>query len=172
MLFSKFAPMLAATVLAAATLGSPAWAHDEATLDAMPSAHGGQLRVAGIYHFELVVAPAAVAGQGVPVQVYVTDHLGQKISTAQASGSVNFLSGKTHTKVTLSPQGDNALVGTLAQRPKPGTQAVVLIAPEPGQAALQAKFTRLLAKPMAAGAHTMPGPAGMAEMPMDAAHQH
>jgi len=168
MLFSKFAPMLAAAVLAAATLG-PAWAHDEATLDAMPSAHGGQLRMAGIYHFELVVAPAAVAGQGVPVQVYVTDHLGQKIDTTQVSGSVNFLSGKTRTKVTLSPQSDNTLVGTLAKLPKPGTQAVVSIAPEPGQAPVLAKFTRLLAKPMADGAHNMPGPAGM---PMDAAHQH
>lgn len=163
MLFSRFATLCAAVVCASSTLGSPAWAHDEATLDAMPSAHGGQLRMAGIYHFELVVAAAAVAGQGVPVQVYVTDHLGQKISTAQTSGSVNFLSGKTRTKVTLSPQGDNALIGTLAQRPKPGTQAVVSITPEPGQAALQAKFTRLLAKPVAAG---------MADMPMDAAHQH
>jgi hypothetical protein len=171
MKLSKITSLLGAAVWLAASVATPALAHDEATLDAMASAHGGQLRMAGIYHFELVVAPATVAGQGVPVQVYVTDHLGQKISTAQASGSVSFLSGKTRTQVSLSPQGDNALVGTLAQAPKHGTQALVSIAPEPGQAPLQAKFTRLLAKPVA-GAHSMPGSAGKAEMPMDATHQH
>lgn len=172
MLFSTFARSFAAVVWAASTLGSPAWAHDEATLDAMPSAHGGQLRMAGIYHFELVVAPAAVAGQGVQVQVFVTDHLGQKIPTNQASGSIHFLNGKTRTQVTLSPLGDNALEGTLTQRPKPGTQVVVSIAPELGQAPLQAKFTRWLAKPVAANAPKMPEAAGKAEMPMGAAHQH
>lgn len=164
MQFSRLAPLCVAAVWAAAsTLGSPAWAHDEATLDAMVSAHGGQLRMAGIYHFELVVAPAVVAGQGVTVQVYVTDHLGQKINTAQASGSVSFVSGTSRTQVPLSPQGGNALVGSLAQAPKPGTQAVVSIAPVPGQAPVQAKFNRLLAKPVAAESHSMP---------MDHTHQH
>ena len=172
MLFSKFAPLFAAAVWAASTLGSPAWAHDEATLDAMPSAHGGQLRMAGIYHFELVVAPAAVADRGVPVQVYVTDHLGQKIATTQASGSVSFLSGKTRTQVALAPEGDNGLTGVLPQLPKRGTQAVVSIAPVPGQAPVQAKFTRLQAKPVGAGVHSKHGQKGAVEMPMDAGHQH
>ena len=169
---SKITSLLGAAVWLTASVVTPALAHDEATLDAMASAHGGQLRMAGIYHFELVVAPAAVAGQGVPVQVYVTDHLGQKISTAQASGSVNFLNGKTHAKVDLTPQGDNALAGALAQPPKPGTQAVVQITPQPGQAPLQAKFTRLLAKPVAPVSHSMQGKPGTADMPMDHTHQH
>ncbi|MBT3067276.1 hypothetical protein [Rhodoferax sp. U11-2br] len=168
MQLSRFAPLCVAAAWAASTLGSPAWAHDEATLDAMVSAHGGQLRMAGIYHFELVVAPVAMAGQGVTVQVYVTDHLGQNINTTQASGSVSFVSGTHRTQVSLSPQGDNALAGSLAQRPKPGTQAVVSIAPVPGQAPLQARFTRLQAKPIPAG-HK---PTNHAEMPKDAAHQH
>jgi len=172
MLFSKFAPMLAAAVLAAATLGSPAWAHDEVTLDAMPSAHGGQLRMAGIYHFELMVAPAAVAGQGVLVQVFVTDHLGQKISTTQASGSASFVNGKARTQVALAPEGDNGLTGVLPQLPKRGTQAVVSIAPVPGQAPVQAKFTRLQTKPVGAGVHSKHGQKGAVEMPMDAGHQH
>lgn len=168
MQLSRFAPLCAAAVWAASTLGSPAWAHDEATLDAMVSAHGGQLRMAGIYHFELVVAPAAVASQGVPVQVYVTDHLGQKINTTQASGSVSFVSGTHRTQVRLSPQGDNSLGGSLAQRPKPGTQAVVSITPIPGQAPLQAKFTRLQAKPVVAGHKT----SDHSEMAKEAMHQH
>jgi len=128
--------------------------------------------MAGIYHFELVVAPAAVADRGVPVQVYVTDHLGQKIATTQASGSVSFLSGKTRTQVALAPEGDNGLTGVLPQLPKRGTQAVVSIAPVPGQAPVQAKFTRLQAKPVGAGVHSKHGQKGDVEMPMDAGHQH
>ena len=172
MTFSKLASYLAAAVCMATTLGTPALAHDEATLDAMPSAHGGQLRMAGIYHFELVVAPAAVAGQGVPVHVYVTDHLGQKIATAQASGSASFVNGKARTQVALAPEGDNGLTGVLPQLPKRGTQALVSIAPVPGQAPVQAKFTRLQAKLLAAAAHPLPDAQATHDMPADHAHQH
>ena len=47
-------------VLAAAALfAAPAFAHDDATLDAMAAPHGGQLRMSGAYHLELVLAKDA-----------------------------------------------------------------------------------------------------------------
>jgi hypothetical protein len=44
--------LAAAAMLLAA---GAARAHDDATLDASAAPHGGQLRMAGIYHFELVL---------------------------------------------------------------------------------------------------------------------
>ena len=44
-------------ILAAAALfAAPAFAHDDATLDAMAAPHGGQLRMSGAGHLELVLA--------------------------------------------------------------------------------------------------------------------
>lgn len=39
----------------AVLLATPAFAHDDATLDAMAAPHGGQLRMSGAYHLELVL---------------------------------------------------------------------------------------------------------------------
>ncbi len=44
------------TLAAALAAATPALAHDDATLDAMQAPHGGQLRMAGAYHIELVLA--------------------------------------------------------------------------------------------------------------------
>ena len=47
-------------ILAAAALFAvPAFAHDDATLDAMAAPHGGQLRMSGAWHLELVLAKDA-----------------------------------------------------------------------------------------------------------------
>ena len=47
-------------ILAAAALfAAPAFAHDDATLDAMAAPHGGQLRMSGAWHLELVLAKDA-----------------------------------------------------------------------------------------------------------------
>ena len=43
-----------AAVFAALMLLQPVWAHTDASLDALPSPHGGQVRAAGPYHLELV----------------------------------------------------------------------------------------------------------------------
>ena len=48
---------LAWILIAALLMGhGTAFAHDDATLDATVTPHGGQMRMAGIYHFELVLA--------------------------------------------------------------------------------------------------------------------
>lgn len=82
-----------------------ALAHDEMTLDAKAAPHGGQIRMAGPYHYELVVQPNAVT-------VYVTDHADTKQATAGATGSATVLSGKTKANVPLQAAGDNAMKGS------------------------------------------------------------
>lgn len=72
---------------------------------------GGQLRMAGLYHLELVLDNSSPAIADKPVVVYVTDHAGQKISTANATGTATILAAKAKATVALVPDGDNRLKG-------------------------------------------------------------
>lgn len=134
------------TTLTLAINATPALAHDDATLDAMKSANGGQLRMAGIYHFELVVAKDAKTAKENPVLVYVTDHVGNKIATAGASGTATLLAGKQKASVTLKPDGDNRLKGVASYAATPGMKVVLAIT-LPGQPPEQARFTPLAGAP-------------------------
>jgi hypothetical protein len=139
----KSIPKLAAILLAALTLAAPlapAWAHDDATLDAMKAPNGGQLRMAGIYHFELVLVKNSKDVKENPVQVFVTDHAGTKIATAGASGTATLLAGKLKASVTLVPDGDNRLKGMAKYASSPDMKAVVAITMA-GKPAEQARFT-------------------------------
>ena len=133
----KFA-LIAAAVAFAAT----AHAHTDEALDAQASPHGVQTRMAGAYHFELVVARDAKAAAASPVVVHVTDHAGTKVSTAGAKGTVTLLGGKIKAAVTLAPDGDNRLKGSGAYVATPDLKAVVTIT-LPGKAPEQARFTPL-----------------------------
>lgn len=116
----RFAFTLAA-ILGAVT---PALAHDDATLDAMQAPHGGQLRMAGAYHIELVLARDARAGKPTPVKVYLTDHGGGKVAPAGVSGSVVLLAPAGKVTVPLAVAGDR-LEGTAAYTADPATKALV-----------------------------------------------
>lgn len=94
-------------VLGGLLAAGSALAHDDAYLDTQKAPHGGQLRMAGVYHFELVVDRSSPEAKEKPVAVYLTDHAGQKIPAAGATGSATLLSGKTRTTVTLTPDGNN-----------------------------------------------------------------
>lgn len=135
--------ILAAVAMA---IGSgAALAHDDATLDKQKTPHGGQLRMAGAYHFELVLAKDATGAQDSPVVVYVTDHAGAQVPSAGATGNATLLSGKTKVAVTLTPDGDNRLKGVARYVAAPGIKAVVSVTLA-GKAPEQARFT-----PMTAG---------------------
>ena len=132
--------LFVATALASlATLG---WSHDDATLDKTHAPNGGQLRMAGIYHYELVVAPLSAGARVAPVTVYVTDHAGGKISTAGATGSVTVLSGAQKVSVVLQPESDNRMKGEGLYRSATDMKAIVSIALA-GKPAEQARFTPL-----------------------------
>ncbi|MCZ2407656.1 MAG: hypothetical protein LC097_13120 [Burkholderiales bacterium] len=130
-------------------------AHDDAYLDTMQAPNGGQLRMAGVYHFELVVDKSRPEAADKPVVVHLTDHAGQKVSSAGATGTVTLLAGKAKTVVTLQPDGDNRLKGSGRYASTPDLKAVVSITTK-GQAAETARFTPLARaqdEPMEHGKH-------------------
>lgn len=115
---------LVLTLAAALAAATPALAHDDATLDAMQAPHGGQLRMAGAYHIELVLARDARGGKPAPVKVYLSDHGGGKIAPAGVSGSVVLLAPAGKVTVTLAPAGDR-LEAMAAYTADPATKALV-----------------------------------------------
>ena len=130
-------------VLAGLTFAAgAALAHDDAYLDTQKAPNGGQLRMAGPYHYELVLVKDAKEAKENPVVVYVTDHAGQKIPTAGAAGTATILAGKLKAAATLKPDGDNRMKGVAKYASMPGTKAVVSITLA-GKQAEQARFTPL-----------------------------
>lgn len=138
-------------VLAGLTfVAGAAFAHDDAWLDTQKAPNGGQLRMAGPYHLELVLVRDATVEKENPVLVFVTDHADAKIPTAGAKGSATILSGKLKTTVTLQSDGDNRLKGMAKYAATPDTKAVVSVT-FAGKPPEQARFTPLAA---AKGTHT------------------
>lgn len=137
-------------ILALAACSSLAFAHDDATLDRMSAPNGGQLRMAGPYHFELVLAKDSKEAKDNAVAVYLTDHGNNKIPTAGMSGSATLLSGKSKITVPLAPAGGNKLAGTGRYASDPQLKAVVALTFADKQTE-QARFTPLA--PLMAGGH-------------------
>lgn len=132
---------LASTLLAALVLSmGTAFAHDDAALDATASPHGGQLRMAGIYHYELVLVKDSKTAKDNSVVVYLTDHAGAKIPSAGATGTATLLGGSGKATAALQPDGDNRLKGVAKYASAPDTKVVLSIA-LPGKPAEQARFT-------------------------------
>ncbi len=119
-------------------------AHTDDALDTQKAPNGGQLRMAGVYHYELVVAKDSKEAKDNAVVVYVTDHAGAKVPTGGAIGTATILAGKTKATATLAPDGDNRLKGMARYLSTPDMKAVVSIT-LPGKAAEQARFTPLSA---------------------------
>jgi hypothetical protein len=98
-------PSLAVLLLLRA-LASSVHAHTDEYFDQRPTPHGGQVRMAGPIHLELVVAHQQVT-------VYVTDHGDNLVPTAKGSAKVIIRSGKRNRYVlVLRPAGENVLRGT------------------------------------------------------------
>jgi len=95
-----------ATTLVLATVCGGARAHTDEHFDKMQTPHGGQVRMAGPYHLELVV-------HGQELTLYVTDHGDDPITTADGSAKVILRSGRRNRAVVvLMPAGDNVLRGS------------------------------------------------------------
>ena len=108
-------------------------AHDDAYLDKQKAPHGGQLRMAGAYHFELVLSPKQVT-------IYVTDHAGTAVKTEGAQGSVVILANKQKASLELKASGENALQASGDYETSPDMKAVVSVQIK-GQEMQQARFT-------------------------------
>ena len=146
--------ILAFAALTVAMAAPGALAHSDEYLDTQRTPNGGQQRMAGIYHFELVVAKDSKEAKDNPVIVYVTDHANAKIPTVGAGGTATILAGKQKTSVKLVPDGDNRLkgVGKYASTPDMKVVVSLTLAAKPAE---QARFTPLA--PMAAPAPAKDG---------------
>ncbi len=137
-----------ALCLTAAAMAQPAYAHSDEYLDTVPGAHGGQLRMGGAYHFELVVSPTATADKASVVKVYLTDHAGV---VAKNSGMKAQLLLKTSGKpvlVKLTADGENVLQGNAAFTASPELQATLAVTFADNTSA-QMNFQPLKPKPAA-----------------------
>lgn len=132
----------AASVLALSS--SALFAHTDEVLDTQKAPNGGQLRMAGVYHYELVVTKDSKEAKDNPVIVFVTDHVGKKVATSGANGTATILAGKTKATATLAPDGDNRLKGMVKYLSGADMKVIVSIT-FPGKAAEQARFTPLTA---------------------------
>lgn len=128
-------------LVALSTMGT-AQAHDDAYLDGLTAPHGGQIRMAGAHHLELVLDKTAKGEQPAPVDVYVTDHAGTKQDTAGASATATLLSAGHKVTVPLKPAGDNRLSGRAPYAASTDLKAVVTVT-MPGEDAQQARYTPL-----------------------------
>jgi hypothetical protein len=132
---SKFT--LLAALLGAASL---AFAHEDAVLDKLTTPNGGQLRMAGVYHFELVLAKGGKEAKDSPVLVYVTDHADGKIPSKGMKATVTLLGGGQKASAELVPDGDNRLKGSARYVASPDLKAVVTVTAADGKTE-QARFT-------------------------------
>lgn len=142
-------PLTSRLLLSAAWLfaGHGAFAHEDA---GMKAAHGGQLRMAGAYYFELVVDKNNTEAKDSPLTVYLTDHRAQKVAAAGSSGTATILAGKAKVTVPLTPAGDNKLSGVGKYVSDPQMKVVVAIV-FPDKKTEQARFAPL--EPGHAGEH-------------------
>lgn len=101
----KHSSRVAAVIAAMLTLSASAWSHSNAYLDSIQAPHGGQLRMSGPYHMELVVSTPG------ELTVYVTDHGDTPQMTAGAEGTAKVKNGKKEVAVKLEPAGENLLKG-------------------------------------------------------------
>ncbi len=129
------AGLIAAAVAAGLLAARPgvALAHTDEYFDQMRTPHGGQVRMAGPYHLELVVT-------GAEVTLYVNDHADNPIATADGSAKVIIRWGKRNRYVVvLAPAGENLLRGTGEFKLGKANDISVLLA-LPGRDPQRAKF--------------------------------
>lgn len=129
-------------VCVAVFLGSSALAHDDAYLDTLKAPHGGQLRMAGPNHYELVVVKNSKAVRENPIIVYVTDHAQNGIDVQGARGTARMTAGKLKATSTLYPDGGNRMKGYAKYASTPGMTVEVTITLPDGEAET-ARFTPL-----------------------------
>jgi len=131
-----------ATVLISATLAVslPAGAHTEEYFDSINAPHGGQMRMAGPYHLELVAKEKEIV-------LYVTDHSDRKISTEGgiAKATIQVGKAKAKTSIKLEPAGENTLKGAGDFAVTPETLIVVFLK-LPEYEAYSARFAPLKPK--------------------------
>jgi hypothetical protein len=116
---------------ALAAVSRPTYAHSDDYLDSLPAPHGGQIRMAGPLHLELVIAERAV-------EVFVTDHAGTPRPTAGGKASLRV--AREEPGITLKATGGYRFAGSLPH-PVPVNAQLTLFVMLPGEQPHAARFT-------------------------------
>ena len=157
-----------AAVLLGMAITLPTWAHTDDYLDTLTTAHGGQLRMAGPYHLELVAKDKELV-------LYVTDHGDNPVKTegGTAKATIQIGKGKAGTTVKLEPAGENQMKGLGEFTLKPASVIVVFVKLA-GDEAQSARFTPLKPKTKAAATKKPAAnkPAASTPAPNHSGHQH
>jgi len=95
---SRYPGMLATLVLSVSLWSAQTMAHSDEYLDSKPAPHGGRVRMAGPLHLEVLAIDSEV-------RIYVTDHLGQPLTTV--GGRAMLRVAGTDRAVALAPAGEN-----------------------------------------------------------------
>lgn len=125
-------------------VSAPVAAHSDEWLAQRPSPHGGQVRMTGPYHLELLVEKDGL-------RVYVTDHGDQSIDTAGWTAEATILAAGAKTQLELTPSGANSLRGVGAAAADPERRIVVVVHPKTGESH-SARFVPSVPAPAAASA--------------------
>lgn len=101
-------------------LSSPAGAHTDEYFEAVDAPHGGQLRMTGPYHLELVATDGELT-------VYVTDHADNNIGVEGGLAKATIETGSSKIQVHLHPVGGNILKGSGVFPLTPETVVIVFL---------------------------------------------
>lgn len=131
---------LCVVLISSALSTGSAYAHDDKYFDSIKSPNGGQTRMAGVYHFELVLVQDSKTAKENTVTVYVTDHAGKALSTKAGSASLTLVQGANKATVSLQPEGENRFVGKANYASTANLKAALTVTMA-GKPAEQARFT-------------------------------
>ena len=115
-----------------------AGAHTDEYFESVQAPHGGQLRMTGPFHLELLAKDGEL-------MVYVTDHADNAISVDGGLAKATVETGTTKTQVHLHPVGGNILQGAGTFSLTPSTVVIVFMK-LPNQDGYAARFMPLKPK--------------------------
>jgi len=125
--------LLLAAGFVLAGLPSAVLAHSNEYLETLTGTHGGKLRMAEQYHFEMVLANGEL-------RLWVTDHGDNPQATAGATGNVKLVTEAGIITVNLTPGGANLLLGKNPKiRANAPVKAIATVTMK-GQQPLQTRF--------------------------------
>ena len=121
-------------LMALLSLPTLAWAHSNEYLATVKGAHGGMVRMAERYHFELLVKNGEA-------RAWVTDHGDVPQSTKGAVGTLRFITGNDAFSVSMTPTGSHELVTRDARIKAHKGARMVLIVTMQGEQSLSTRFS-------------------------------
>jgi len=131
-------PILGCLLGGMLALSTTGWAHTDEYFEFVQAPHGGQLRMTGPFHLELV------AKEG-DLTIYVTDHAENAISADGGLAKATVETGPSRTQVHLHPVGGNVLKGSGSFPLTPETVVIVFLK-LPNQDGYAARFMPLKPK--------------------------